>query len=292
MLESERILFDSFISHMMFSSAFNIKSSVVAATALIASVSLVLGRPQARQLEARDWTDGLNLNSDANPNTFTLPSPSEFLLSSSDGSSPPLIGSLNLGFVAPEKLSAVPSDPLGLSTDWTKTPSPPVGGESDVAFLWPGFKLSPNERPSPNVESDPANPMVVATEAVKRSIDSITHGYFTYGFFKVSPDRKYLTPTEMYNNNDLDTFIAAVRNAPPSYALRLAHDPAAKRKQMLLIFTYQNNRNGLGDETTALLDDHFKEFLQFVEAICGKTVDATQVYDEDSLKNAIKPYYP
>ena len=153
----------------MFSSAFKIKSSVVTATALIASVSLVLGRPQDRRIQARDWTDGFNLNLDGNTNAFAVPSPSEFRPSSPDGSSPPLIDFPNLGFVAPEILNAVPQapeiidsfGPLGLSTDWTKTLSLPVDGAFDVA------KTSPADDPSATSDSSsPGKPMVLATEAV------------------------------------------------------------------------------------------------------------------------------
>ena len=270
----------------MFSSALKIKSSVVTATALIASVSLVLGRPQDRRLQARDWTDGFNLNPDVNTNAFTVPSPSEFLPSSPDGSSPPLIGFPNLGFVAPETLSAVPQAPeitdqfgtLGLSTDWTKTLSLPVDGASDVAITLPSVKASP---PLPSVTSGPVKPIVLATEAVKRSVDSISNGQFAYVFFEVSSDRKSLVPTLLSTDQDWDTITQAVRKAPPSYALR------STGGGMLLIFTSQNNINGLADAHSIILDDNYKEFMLFVEKRCGKIVHATQVYDENSLKDAI-----
>ena len=105
----------------MFSSASNIKSWVVTATAVIASVSLVLGRPQDRRLQARDSTDDFQISS----NGLTLPGPSDFQPSSPDGSLFPSIDLPNLGLQAPETLSAVPQSPgitdptlfPGLSTD-------------------------------------------------------------------------------------------------------------------------------------------------------------------------------
>ncbi|MCJ1428879.1 hypothetical protein MMC29_006790, partial [Sticta canariensis] len=271
----------------MFSSAFKIKSSVVTATAFIASVSLVLGRPQDRRLQARDWTDGFNLNLDGNSNAFSLPSPSEFLPSSPDGSSPPLIDFPNLGFVAPETLSAVPQAPeiidsfapLELSTDWTKTLSLPVDGTFDVAKTLPSVEAPP---PLPSVISGSA--MVLATEAVERSVNSISNGQFAYGFFEVSSDRKSLVPTLLSNEKDWDRFTQAVRNAPPSYVLHSTRDG------MLLIFTHQNNKNVLKDAPSLLLDDNFKDMLLFVQKTCGKNVDARQVYNENSLEDAISPY--
>lgn len=279
----------------MFSSAFQIKSSVVTATALITSVSLVLGRPQDRRPQARDWTDDFNL-----PNAFTVASSPEVLPPSPDGSSPSLIGFPNLGFIAPETLSAVPQapestdpfSPLGLSTDWTKTLSQPVDGASHLAITLPSVEASPvveASLPLQSVTPGPAKPMVLATEAVKRSVDSIINGQFAYGFFEVSSDRKSLVPSLFSNDQDWDTFTQAVRKAPPSYAL---HSTIDKMYGMLLIFTSQNNKNGLTDAQSIILDDNYKNFLLFVERRTRKIVDATQVYDENSLKDAVRRYNP
>ncbi|MCJ1428813.1 hypothetical protein MMC29_006724 [Sticta canariensis] len=127
-------------------------------------------------------------------------------------------------------------------------------------------------------------PMVLATEAVTRSVDSIFNGQFAYGFFGVSSDQKSLVPTLFSNDQDWDTFTQAVRKAPPSYAL---HSTRGGMYGLLLIFTSQNNISTLTDAQCVILDDNLKDFLLFVENRCGKIVDATQVYDENSLKDAI-----
>ena len=287
----------------MFSSAFKIKSSVVTATALIASVSLVLGRPQDRRLQARIPTSDLDLILNANHNAFTVPSPSEFLPSSPDGSSPllsslplnsplsspPLNGFPNLGFVTPETLRAVPQAPglidsfvpLGLSTDWTKTGSLPVDGASDAAAVAAAVAARPNDNP------DSGSAIVLATDAVTLSVDSISNKQFTYGFFGTSKDLKSLVPIILSNQNDWDTFAEVVRTAPPSYALHRT------RRGMLLIYTTQNNNhNDLWTSAKSIiLDDNFENFQAFVKKRCQKMVDATQVWDEASLDQVIRRYH-
>ena len=264
----------------MFSFALKIRSSVVTATALIASVSLVLGRPQDRQLQARDPTDDFVLNLNADKNAFTVPSPSDFLPSSPDGISPPPIDFSNFDF---ETLSALPQapetannpfGPVALSTDWTKTGSLPVNG----AFGAPAVAVDPwwpGSGPSINL----------ATDAVKKSVNLISSGQRTYGFFGVSTDKKNLVPTGDSTDEDWGHFSQAVMKAPPSYALHRSS------RGLLLIYTDQNNINLLTDQQAGILIDNFEGFQQFVVHTSSKTVYPAKVFDEQSLQNAIGQRY-
>lgn len=254
------------------------------ATALFASVSpsLVLGRPQDRRHQARDFTDDLDfkLNLGANPNGFIIPSPSNFLPPSpspneSPSSSISSIGFPNLGFNAPETLSALPQTPAntitdpfgstGFPTDFANTLNLPGDDASDMAMI---------------VSDNKPKPVDLETDAIRRSIDSVNNGQFAYAIFGVSNDLQTLGPTFFSNDQDWNAFAQKVRTVEPSYVLHLIP------KGMLLIFTFQAD-SGLQHKPALFLKDHFRAFHLNVEQRCQKLVYNAQVFDDDSLKSAI-----
>lgn len=243
------------------------------ATALFAFVSLVLGRPQDRRLHTRDVADDFVFNLGPNPNGFTISSPSDFLPSSSEGDSYSSIDFPNLGFSAPETLSALPQTPAinyafgsaELPTDYADTLNLPDDDASDM-----GMVVTPS-----------ADKFVaMQTDAVQRSIDSVSNGQFTYAIFGLARVLKTLVPTMLSNDNDWNAFAQKVRTAEPSYVLHSIPDG------ILLIFTYQADL-GLEKKPTSLLYDNCQKFQRVVHARCGKRVYGTLVHDDGSLRNAI-----
>ncbi|MCJ1428161.1 hypothetical protein MMC29_006069 [Sticta canariensis] len=256
-----------------FSSAFMMRSPVFTATALFAFVSLVLGRPQDRRLHTRDVADDFIFNPGPNPNGFTIPSSSDFQPSSPEGASYSSTGFPNLGFSAPETLSALPHPPAindafgstGLPTDYTNTLNLPGDGASDMAMV---------------VIPPPEKFVAMQTNAVQRSIDLVSNGQFTYAIFELARVPESLVPTILSNDNDWNAFAQKVRTAEPSYVLHSIPDG------MLLIFTYQADL-GLEKKATSLLYDNCEKFQRVVQSRCEKRVYGTLVNDDASLRDAI-----
>ena len=123
-------------------------------------------------------------------------------------------------------------------------------------------------------------PVDLKTDAIQRSIDSITNGQFAYAIFGISDDLQTLGPTFFSNDRDWNAFAQKVRTVEPSYVLHLIP------KGMLLIVTYQADPD-LQSKRALFLKDHFRAFRLDVQYRCRKEVYYGQVFDDDSLKSAI-----
>ena len=246
---------------------------MLTATALFASASLVLGQPQDRRLQTRDFTDDLAFNLDASPNGVTVPFPVDFLPSTPDRGPSSPNGFPNLSFNVPGALSALPQPPArsdsfgstGLPTDDTNTLNLYGESASDVAR---------------NVNSPPETPVTLQTEGVKQAIDAVSNGQVTYVIFGAAPNLRSIVTMSMSNDEDWNAFARDVRIVAPSYVLRSVPG------EMLFIFTFQNDISFRNAETSFLYDNDGK-FLRIVQDRCEKVVYGYQVHDDASLRVAI-----
>ena len=246
------------------------RSPEFTATALFAFVSLGLGRPQDGRLHTRDVADDFNFNLGATSNGLTMPSPSDFLPSSPDGGSYPSIGSPNVDFNALEPLSALPQPPAKNYASGS-TGLPP-------GYISPLYSLGDGDS-DPGMVVTPKF-LLMQTEAVHRSIDSVSSGQFAYAIFGLASDQSSLVPTFFSNDNDWNTFAQKVRVADPGYVLHSLPDG------ILLISTYQAD-SGLEDKSTNIIYENAQKFFKVVHSWSKKRVFGYLVRDDDSLRDAV-----